>query len=209
MIDAAWVYENGWQISMLLVDHLLLVGCSLVIGAAAAAVMVLLVLWQPFLSRPLIYLSGVLFTIPSLALFILLMPLTGLTKTTSIIGLSAYSLLIILQNTLAGFDSAPAEILEEARALGYTRSQRFFAVELPLAMPTIVAGLRTTGVTLIGLVTVTAIIGQGGLGQLFVTGLTLDFPTPVVVSLVLTVALALVFDFAFNVAEKLLFPWER
>jgi osmoprotectant transport system permease protein len=209
MIDAAWVYENGWQISMLLVDHLMLVGCSLVIGAAAAAVMVLLVLWQPFLSRPLIYLSGVLFTIPSLALFILLMPLTGLTKTTSIIGLSAYSLLIILQNTLAGFDSAPAEILEEARALGYTRSQRFFAVELPLAMPTIVAGLRTTGVTLIGLVTVTAIIGQGGLGQLFVTGLTLDFPTPVVVSLVLTVALALVFDFAFNVAEKLLFPWER
>jgi osmoprotectant transport system permease protein len=171
--------------------------------------MVLMVLWQPSLSRPLTYISGVLFTIPSLALFIFLMPLTGLSKTTSIIGLSAYSLLIILQNALAGFDNTPAEILEEARAMGYTRFQRFVSVELPLAMPTIVAGLRTTAVTLIGMVTVTAVIGQGGLGQLFVTGLTLDFSTPVIVSLILTVAVALFFDFAFYIAEKYLFPWER
>lgn len=209
MIDSAWVYENGWQILMLLMDHFQLVGLSLFIGAVATALMVLMVLWQPSLSRPLIYISGVLFTIPSLALFILLMPLTGLSKTTSIIGLSAYSLLIILQNALAGFDNAPAEILEEARALGYTRFQRFVSVELPLAMPTIVAGLRTTAVTLIGMVTVTAVIGQGGLGQLFITGLTLDFSTPVIVSLILTVAVALFFDFAFYIAEKYLFPWER
>ncbi|ROM70823.1 quaternary ammonium transporter [Pseudomonas brassicacearum] len=209
MIDSAWVYENGWQILMLLVDHFQLVGLSLFIGAVATALMVLMVLWQPSLSRPLIYISGVLFTIPSLALFILLMPLTGLSKTTSIIGLSAYSLLIILQNALAGFDNTPTEILEEARALGYTRFQRFVSVELPLAMPTIVAGLRTTAVTLIGMVTVTAVIGQGGLGQLFITGLTLDFSTPVIVSLILTVAIALFFDFAFYIAGKYLFPWER
>ncbi|AUM70539.1 ABC transporter permease [Pseudomonas fluorescens] len=209
MIDSAWVCENGWQILMLLVDHFQLVGLSLFIGAVATALMVLMVLWQPSLSRPLTYISGVLFTIPSLALFIFLMPLTGLSKTTSIIGLSAYSLLIILQNALAGFDNTPAEILEEARAMGYTRFQRFVSVELPLAMPTIVAGLRTTAVTLIGMVTVTAVIGQGGLGQLFVTGLTLDFSTPVIVSLILTVAVALFFDFAFYIAEKYLFPWER
>lgn len=209
MIDVQWVQENRWQIALLLLDHLTLVGCSLLIGTLVAAAMILLVLWKPMLSRPLTYVSGVLFTIPSLALFILLMPLTGLSKTTSVIGLSAYSLLIILQNTLAGFDNAPAEVLEEARALGYTRFQRFLGVELPLAMPTIVAGLRSTAVTLIGLVTVTAVIGQGGLGQLFVLGLSLDFSTPVIVSLVLTIALALFFDFTFYVAQKRLFPWER
>jgi osmoprotectant transport system permease protein len=209
MIDMTWIYENRWQIGALLADHLQLVGLSLLIGSTAAAAMVLLVVWRPGLSRPLTYACGILFTVPSLALFILLMPFTGLSKTTSVIGLSAYSLLIILQNSLAGFDSTPAEIQEEARALGYTRFQRFLSVELPLAMPTVAAGLRTTAVTLIGLVTVTAVIGQGGLGELFVTGLALDFPTPVIVSLTLTVAMALLFDYVFSVAIRVTFPWQR
>ncbi|WP_341963502.1 ABC transporter permease [Pseudomonas sp. RC10] len=209
MIDTEWVSDNIPMILGLLADHLQLVALSMLLGTLIASVMILLTLWLPALSRPLTYISGILFTIPSLALFILLMPITGLSKTTSVIGLSVYSLLIILQNTLAGLASTSPVVLQEARAIGYTRLQGFLAVELPLAIPYLFGGLRTTAVTLVGLVTVTAIIGQGGLGQLFVTGLTLSFSTPVIISLVLTVLLAISVDFAFYSAEKRLFPWVR
>lgn len=209
MIDWAWVGDNWRDIAGLLIDHIQLVVLAMLIGLVLAGVMVLLTLWKPALTRPLIYLCGILFTVPSLALFILIMPFTGLTKTTSVIGLSVYSLLIILQNLLAGLANGPADILEEARALGYKRMQGFFGVELPLAVPSLLAGLRTTAVTLVGLVTVTAVIGQGGLGQLFVTGLNLSFTTPVVISLALTVALALSFDGLFYVLEKKLILWGR
>ncbi|MFJ5296588.1 ABC transporter permease [Pseudomonas sp. NPDC088368] len=209
MIDTEWVSDNIPMILGLLADHLQLVALSMLLGTLIASVMILLTLWLPTLSRPLTYISGILFTIPSLALFILLMPITGLSKTTSVIGLSVYSLLIILQNTLAGLASTSPVVLQEARAIGYTRLQGFLAVELPLAIPYLFGGLRTTAVTLVGLVTVTAIIGQGGLGQLFVTGLTLSFSTPVIISLVLTVLLAISVDFAFYSAEKRLFPWVR
>ncbi|WP_095097597.1 ABC transporter permease [Pseudomonas sp. Irchel 3A5] len=209
MIDWSWIVENGQQIGQLLIDHIQLVILGLCTGVLLAGAMVLLTLWHPGLARPMIYVCGILFTIPSLALFILIMPFTGLSKTTAVIGLSLYSLLIVLQNTLAGLASNPADVLEEARALGYTRMQRFLGVELPLALPALLAGLRTTSVTLVGLVTVTALIGQGGLGQLFITGLAQSFTTPVAVSLVLTVMLALGFDFLFYSINKWLLPWVR
>jgi osmoprotectant transport system permease protein len=209
MIDWSWINDNWRQIVGFLIDHVQLVVLGMSLGTVLASAMVLLALWKPTMARSLIYISGILYTVPSLALFILLMPFTGLTKTTSVIGLSLYSLLIIMQNFLVGIASAPVDVLEEARALGYTRVQRFFGVELPLAIPSLLAGLRTTAVMLVGLVTVTAVIGQGGLGQLFVTGLTLSFSTPVVVSLVLTVLLALSFDFLFYAIDKVLVPWVR
>ncbi|WP_338473481.1 ABC transporter permease subunit [Pseudomonas sp. MS646] len=209
MMDGAWVLENWQLIGQLLIDHVQLVSLGLIAGLLLASVMVLLTLWKPGLARPMIYVSGVLFTIPSLALFILIMPFTGLSKTTAVIGLSLYSLLIVLQNTLAGLASNPQEVLEEASALGYTRLQRFFGIELPLALPSLLAGLRTTSVTLVGLVTVTALIGQGGLGQLFITGLAQSFTTPVAVSLILTVMLALCFDYLFYSIDKWLVPWVR
>ncbi|MFA1028640.1 ABC-type proline/glycine betaine transport system [Pseudomonas syringae pv. helianthi] len=209
MIDGAWIVENWQQIGLLLIDHIQMVTLALCTGVLLAGAMVLLTLWQPGLARPMIYTCGLLFTISSLALFILIMPFTGLSKTTAVIGLSLYALLIVLQNTLAGLASLPADVVEEARALGYTRMQRFLGVELPLALPALLAGLRTTSVTLVGLVTVTALIGQGGLGQLFITGLAQSFTTPVAVSLVLTVILALCFDFLFYSINKWLVPWVR
>ncbi|KPY89240.1 ABC transporter permease subunit [Pseudomonas syringae pv. tagetis] len=209
MIDGAWIVENWQQIGLLLIDHIQMVTLALCTGVLLAGAMVLLTLWQPGLARPMIYTCGLLFTIPSLALFILIMPFTGLSKTTAVIGLSLYALLIVLQNTLAGLASLPADVVEEARALGYTRMQRFLGVELPLALPALLAGLRTTSVTLVGLVTVTALIGQGGLGQLFITGLAQSFTTPVAVSPVLTVILALCFDFLFYSINKWLVPWVR
>lgn len=108
MIDWSWIVENWQQIGQLLVDHIQLVTLGLCIGMLLAGAMVLLTLWQPGLARPMIYVCGILFTIPSLALFILIMPFTGLSKTTAVIGLSLYSLLIVLQNTLAGLASNPA-----------------------------------------------------------------------------------------------------
>lgn len=141
MIDWSWIVENWQQIGQLLVDHIQLVTLGLCIGMLLAGAMVLLALWQPGLARPMIYVCGLLFTIPSLALFILIMPFTGLSKTTAVIGLSLYALLIVLQNTLAGLASNPADVLEEARALGYTRMQRFLGVELPLALPALFGGL--------------------------------------------------------------------
>lgn len=107
MMDGAWIVDNWQAIVQLLLDHIQLVTLGLCIGMLVAGAMVFLTLWKPVLARPMIYVSGILFTIPSLALFILIMPFTGLSKTTSVIGLSLYSLLIILQNTLAGLASNP------------------------------------------------------------------------------------------------------
>ena len=148
-----------------------------------------------------------LFTIPSLALFILLLPFTGLSLTTSLIGLTLYSLLILLRNVLAGMEKLPQAALESARALGYTRGFRFFDIELWLLLPSLFAGLRIASVTLIGLVTVTALIGQGGLGQLLLAGFNQDFLTPIVVSLVLSLLLSLVFDGLIARLGDWLTPW--
>ena len=157
----------------------------------------------------MIYLCGVIFTIPSLALFILLLPFTGLSLTTSVIGLTIYSLLILLRNVIAGIEKLPAAVLESARALGYTRRYRFMDIELPLLAPSLFAGLRIASVTLVGLVTVTALIGQGGLGQLLLAGFNQDFLTPIVVSLALSLVLSFLLDSLIAHIGYWLTPWAR
>ncbi|WP_173636078.1 ABC transporter permease [Paramixta manurensis] len=209
MMDWQWIMDNRATIGALLLDHLQLVGLALLFGTLLTLLFILLTLRWPALSQPLLYLSGLLFTIPSLALFILLMPLTGLSKTTSVIGLTLYSLLILLRNVLTGLSQLPPLVLEAARAQGYTRLFRFFDVELPLVVPALLAGLRIASVTLVGLVTVTALIGQGGLGQLLLTGFTLSFATPIVVSLVLTVVISTVLDGLFVMLGRIAAPWSR
>ncbi|QKJ85243.1 L-proline glycine betaine ABC transport system permease protein ProW [Paramixta manurensis] len=208
-MDWQWIMDNRATIGALLLDHLQLVGLALLFGTLLTLLFILLTLRWPALSQPLLYLSGLLFTIPSLALFILLMPLTGLSKTTSVIGLTLYSLLILLRNVLTGLSQLPPLVLEAARAQGYTRLFRFFDVELPLVVPALLAGLRIASVTLVGLVTVTALIGQGGLGQLLLTGFTLSFATPIVVSLVLTVVISTVLDGLFVMLGRIAAPWSR
>jgi len=115
--------------------------------------------------------------------------------TTSVIGLTLYSLLILLRNVLAGMQKLPAEVLESARALGYTRFGRFMDIELFLILPALFAGLRIASVTLVGLVIVTALIGQGGLGQLMILGFNQNFLTPILTSLALSLVLSLILDF--------------
>jgi osmoprotectant transport system permease protein len=140
----------------------------------------------------------------------LLAPLTGFfSVTTAEVALVSYTLLILLRNTVAGLSSVPADAHEAARGMGYTQLEELFKVQLPLALPSVLAGLRVATVTTIGLVNVTAFIGQGGLGQLIIQGFGEDFNTPIVVGLVLSVLLAGVADAILVGVEHLVLPWRR
>ncbi|QMV51643.1 ABC transporter permease [Ewingella americana] len=209
MIDWQWLTDNSAMIGELTLQHLQMVLLSLALGTGITALMLLVSVAWPAVAGPLISVSGVLFTIPSLALFILLLPWTGLSMTTSVIGLTLYSLLILLRNVLAGMQKLPAEVLESARALGYTRFGRFIDIEIFLILPSLFAGLRVASVTLVGLVIVTALIGQGGLGQLMILGFNQNFLTPILVSLLLSLVLSLLLDFAITHLGYRLTGWTR
>ncbi|WP_061280025.1 ABC transporter permease [Kluyvera cryocrescens] len=209
MIDWQWIADNQGSIAALLWQHTLLVAVSLFFGTVLTGILIGLTLRWPASAPALLGLCGVLFTIPSLALFILLIPFTGLSLTTSAIGLTLYSLLILLRNVVAGIEKLPSDVLESARALGYTRWYRFVDVELHLIIPSLFAGLRIASVTLVGLVTVTALIGQGGLGQLLLSGFNQDFLTPIVVSVVLSLVLSFIFDSLIARLGYWITPWAR
>jgi len=152
-------------------------------------------------------LAGGLYTIPSLALFALLVPWTGLTVLTAEIGLVAYTLLILVRNIVVGLDGVPLDVRDAALGMGYRPLRQLLRVDLPLALPVIFAGLRIATVTTIGLITITALIGEGGLGQLLYDGLQRDFRTPLVVGATLSVALAVVADVSLASVQRLLTPW--
>ncbi|MBU1226677.1 MAG: ABC transporter permease [Actinobacteria bacterium] len=145
---------------------------------------------------PITWVTGILYTIPSLALFAMLVPFTGLSKTTAEIGLVSYTLLILIRNIVAGIDGVAPDVKEAALGMGYTRRRLFLEIELPLALPVIVAGIRIATVTVIGLVTVTSLIGLGGLGFFILRGLNSFFWTQIIVGVVLSVVLAVVVDVA-------------
>jgi osmoprotectant transport system permease protein len=158
---------------------------------------------------PVIAITGVLYTIPSLALFAMLVPVFGLSRTTALVPLTAYTLLILVRNTVTGLDGVAPDVKDAAVGMGYSRWRALLRVELPLALPAIIAGIRIATVTTIGLVTVTALIGQGGLGSLMLDGLQRDFRTPLTVGIVLSLALAVVADLLLVLAQRLATPWMR
>jgi osmoprotectant transport system permease protein len=152
---------------------------------------------------------GAFYTIPSLALFALLIPITHLSGTTAVIPLIGYNVLILVRNVLVGLDAVPRDVLDAADGMGYRAPARLLRVELPLALPSIFAGLRVATVSTIGIITITALIGLGGLGALIDKGQVENFHTPLVVGTVLTVALALVADLLIAGAERVAVPWAR
>jgi osmoprotectant transport system permease protein len=164
---------------------------------------------EPRLRGAVLGTTGVLYTIPSLALFALLIPFTGLTVVTAEIGLVSYTLQILVRNIVVGLDSVPREVREAAAGMGFTSRRRLLRVDLPLALPVIVAGVRVATVTTIGLVTVTALIGEGGLGQLILQGLIQDFKTPIVAGAALSIVLAAVADGGLIGVQRLLTPWAQ
>lgn len=158
---------------------------------------------------PITSVAGILYTIPSLALFAMLVPFTGLSTTTAEIGLVGYTLLILIRNVVAGLQGVPADAREAAVGMGYSGRQLLWRVELPLALPVIVAGIRIATVTIIGLVTVTALIGKGGLGYFILMGLERFFPTATILGAVLSVLLAVLADRLLALTERLLTPWAK
>ncbi len=204
-----WVGRHTADIAQALIEHVQLTVIAVVVGLLIAGPLALVALrWRRF-QAPILSISGILYTIPSLALFAMLVPWTGLSVLTSEIGLVSYTLLILVRNIIIGLDAVPDDVRESARGMGYRPAVQLLRIELPLAVPAIVAGVRIATVTTIGLVTVTALIGQGGLGKLILDGLTRDFRTPLVVGGVMSVALAVVADLSLAGLQRALTPWAQ
>jgi osmoprotectant transport system permease protein len=212
-IDLDWIADNLDLIGGLLLEHLYLTLLAVVIGLLVSILLALASRRWRWMYAPILGATGALYAIPSLAMFALLVPITGLTNiVTPLTALVAYTLLIVTRNVVEGLDGVPAETVEAATGLGYRPAQRMWRVELPLALPVIVAGLRIATVTTIGLVTVTALIGFGGLGYLIVTiginrgsfGLTAAFT-----GIVLVVVLAAIADVGLLALQRALTPWAR
>ncbi len=202
-----WLGRHTDVIGHAVLQHIQLTGIA-VLGGLAIATPVGLLVWRwRALRNPVLSVAGILYTIPSLALFALLVPFTGLTVVTAEIGLVSYTILILVRNIVVGLDGVPAEIREAATGMGYRPAKRLLTIDIPLALPVIVAGVRLATVTTIGLVTVTALLGEGGLGQLILAGLIQDFKTPLVVGLAGSVALAVVADVLLAGAQRLATPW--
>jgi osmoprotectant transport system permease protein len=204
-----WAIDHLDDIQVQVVEHLWLTAIAVGIGFALSFPLAILSYRHRFVYGPLLAISGVLYTIPSLALFASLVPFFGLSTLTAEIGLVSYTLLILIRNIVTGLQGVSEDIKDAARGMGYSRWQLLWRVELPLAMPAMVAGLRIATVTTIGLVTVTAIVGMGGLGEMILRGLNIDFSTAIILGAVFSVLLAIVVDIILLIGERMLVPWAR
>lgn len=203
----SWVFDHLDDIQERLLEHLSLTGIAIAIGFAISFPLALAAHRYKRLFGPVTWFTGVLYTIPSLALFAMLVPYTGLSLLTAEIGLVGYTLLIIIRNTVAGLSAVPPEVKEAARGMGYTARQMLLKVELPLAIPVILAGLRIATVTTIGLVTVTSLIGYGGLGYFIKLGLDRAFSTATITGAVLSMVVAVMADRVLVWTERRMTPW--
>jgi osmoprotectant transport system permease protein len=204
-----WTFNHLPDIAHRVEEHLVLTGIAVGVGFVIAFVLSLVIRELPGMYSPVTWLAGVMYSIPSLALFALLIPFTGLSILTAEIGLVSYTLLILVRNIVSGIRSVPPEVRESAVGMGYSDWQLLWRIELPLATAVIIAGLRVALVTTIGLVTVTAVIGQGGLGALIVQGIQQFFATPLVIGAVLSIALAVILDGALVALQHRVTPWTR
>lgn len=208
-ICAEYVTTRRDEILAALGQHSMITVVSVVLGAVVALPLAVTVRRYRGLAAPLLGAATALYTIPSLALFSLLLPFTGLSATTVVTGLVLYSLTILVRNMLAGLDAVPADVREAARGMGYGEGRLLWRVELPLALPTIMAGLRVATVSTVALVTVGVIVDNGGLGNLIYQGLQSNFRAEVLTASVLCVALAVLADLALLGVQRSLTPWQR
>jgi osmoprotectant transport system permease protein len=204
-----WVSRHVPLFEDALLQHVRLTVVAVVVGFVLSLPLGVAAYKWRLLRNPILAVFGVFYTIPSVALFAFLIPYTGLTETTAEVGLVGYAVLILVRNVLVGLEAVPPDVIDAADGMGYRPFARLVRIEIPLALPAIFAGIRIATVTTIGLVTITAIIGLGGAGQLIYQGLILNFHTPLVVGTVLSVALAFVADGALLIAQRLTVPWSR
>ena len=204
-----WVWGHLDLIGAKVLEHLVLTGIALGVGLAVSFALALVGLRFPRTYQPITWVTGLLYTIPSLALFAFLVPVTGFTTLTAEIGLVSYTLLILIRNIVAGVQGIDPAVRESALGMGYGRRRLFIEIELPLALPVILAGLRIAAVTTIGLVTVTALIGKGGVGFFILRGLNRFLDTEIVLGTALSVLLAVAVDLVLVTTERWLTPWSR
>jgi osmoprotectant transport system permease protein len=210
-----WVFRHlaSSPVSLSLVDslreHLSLTLLSVLIAQVISLPLAVAASRHRTLETGLLTVLGIVYTIPSLALFAILVPLTGLSRTSAVIGLTAYNLLVMARNDVAGLSAVPADVKEAATGLGMSARRRLLTIELPLALPAIVAGIRVATVSTVALVPITALIGQGGFGQFIDVGLQQEFKTPIVVGITISIALAVVVDLLLVLLERRISPWSR
>ena len=211
LVDWTWVVEHLDDIAFRLAQHLWLAAIAVAAGFVIAFALSLVALRYRWTYGPITGISGILYTIPSLAMFALLVPITGLSLLTAEIPLILYTLLIFVRNIVAGFDAVPRDVLEAADGMGFTRRRRMRTIELPLAVPLIITGLRLASVSTIGLVMIVSLIGDnfGGLGLFIKEGIQTFFPTKVYVGAVLSLVLAFAADAVFVTLERAITPWSR
>lgn len=205
-----WVVDNLDVLARRTGEHVLVTVIAVAIGFVISFGLAIIIRRYPRAYGPIIGLTGTLYAIPSLALFALLIPITGLSLLTAEIALVSYTLVILVRNIVTALEGVPPDVVEAATAMGYTRGQRLWRVELPIALPIIVAGLRIATVTTIGLVTIATLIGMGGLGYLIVNiGISRFFPTATLTGVVMVVALSVIVDAALLWVQGRLTPWAR
>ena len=211
MIDWGWMADHIDELVGRLGQHLYLAAIAVGVGFAISLLLALWAVRQRRVYAPITVAAGILYTIPRLALFASLVPITGLSLLTALIPLVLYTILIFVRNIVAGFDAVPADVLEAADGMGYTRGRRLRTVELPLALPLIVAGLRVASVSTIGLVTITGALGDrfGGLGFFIFEGYRRSFPTEMLFGAVPSMLLAIAVDVALVTIQRRLTPWSH
>jgi osmoprotectant transport system permease protein len=202
-----WIADNFDRYVPPFWQHVYLTLVSVAIGFAIAFALALLAHRRRWLVGPIVQVTGILYTLPSVAVFFLLLPFTGRGNTTAIIALVSYTLLILFRNFMAGFENVPAETRDAGRGMGLTPRQLLWRVELPLALPEIMAGLRIAVTTTVGLTALVFLAGAGGLGEALFDDL--NFRSNVLVAGGLAILLAVVLDLAILALQKVLTPWTR
>ncbi|MEU8081356.1 ABC transporter permease [Catellatospora citrea] len=207
----SYVSQNTDTLLAALREHLFLTLVAVTLATVIAIPLAILAYRVGSLAGPILGFTGVLYTIPSLALFAFLAPFTGIVEpTTVLIGLTMYALLTIVRNTLTALRQVPADVLDSARGMGYGKRAMLWRIELPLALPGIMTGLRIATVSTVALVTVGELAGWGGLGELIIGGFNSNYYRPqIMTATLLCVALALVLDLVLLAVGRIVMPWTR
>jgi osmoprotectant transport system permease protein len=208
-----YVQDNWGDLQQALIDHVLLTVETVLIAMLIAFPLAVLAYRFRWLAGPVLGITGVMYTIPSLALFAFIAPIDppfGLTRRTVLFGLVIYALLVLVRNTLAGLQGVPPDVREAAAGMGYGRARMLWKVEVPVALPSIMAGVRVATVSTVALVTVGVVVGYGGLGGLILRGFQNNtYKAEIMTASLLTVALGLAFDVLLAGATRLMTPWAR
>ena len=205
----SWIGSHTDLLGQLLGQHIYLALVPVLLGLAISLPLGLCCVRWPRIYPVVLALTSTLYALPSLALFVVLIQYTGFSAWTVILPLTVYTLAVLVRNVVDGLRSVPDHVRQAAVAMGFSVARRLVQVELPVAVPVVFAGLRVATVANISLVSIGSLIGISGLGQLFIDGIQRDFPTPIVVGIVLTVALAVLADLVLVLLQRVLTPWSR